>query len=592
MHKQWMGCSLSNFTAGRAGLVPQAIVLHSAGALAEIDRRCATTGTYNSLHYAIGFDGEIHQYVEERDTAYHAGLVVNPTWKALKPGKNPNLYTIGIACESVSTNEAPLEQYHSLAALLADVAARWSIALDTEHVVLHNEIRAGAGCPGPSFDRAKLLSLVPPLQENLLAKSDQPTEVTVLPNTNVREKPSLSARIARIARANSVETALGFTDQGQRINGNPCWHRTADGNYLWAGATDHPNPRMPAAVAPAQIRVAATPAAIGKSDIAYLDDLLTGSGGKTIGQGADAVAIGAIQDLLTGQGFPGLPTVLSGPYGTWNQKTTSALQVFQKQRNLPISTDVDRSVLRALIETPAIDARASRAYLSMVLQLPFSGLEKILSLVSQMEGAGKFGALNRNTDRAGLSFGLIQWAQRPGRLVDVLLAMSKADGERFVAIFGGGEPGVADALIAYCRRPNGGVNPGTGAATDGAFNLIEEPWLGRFRQAAALVPFQRAQVQAALDAFTKSRARVLQFAPNLVSERALGFMLDVANQFGDAGVENLYSITHHAGMRENEILEAMADETVARVSDQLKAGVRARRDRFLQTAFLSDQPVT
>jgi hypothetical protein len=43
-------------------------------------------------------------------------------------------------------------------------------------------------------------------------------------------------------------------------------------------------------------------------------------------------------------------------------------------------------------------------------------------------------------------------------------------------------------------------------------------------------------------------------------------------------------------MTESDVLTEMGDATVARIDDSLKAGVRARRDHFLQTRFLSDQP--
>jgi hypothetical protein len=43
-------------------------------------------------------------------------------------------------------------------------------------------------------------------------------------------------------------------------------------------------------------------------------------------------------------------------------------------------------------------------------------------------------------------------------------------------------------------------------------------------------------------------------------------------------------------MDEKGILEAIADATVERVEDAFKTGVRARRDQFLQTPLLSDDP--
>jgi N-acetylmuramoyl-L-alanine amidase len=97
MHKQWFGCCADNFKSGRGGLKPEAIVIHrSGGRLTELDARCKKPRAFSSAHYGVGPAGEVHQYVDERDTAFHAGIVVNPTANIVnaKTGINPNLYTI------------------------------------------------------------------------------------------------------------------------------------------------------------------------------------------------------------------------------------------------------------------------------------------------------------------------------------------------------------------------------------------------------------------------------------------------------------------------------------------------------------------
>jgi hypothetical protein len=270
-------------------------------------------------------------------------------------------------------------------------------------------------------------------------------------------------------------------------------------------------------------------------------------------------------------------------------KTAAALASFRQQTGLPESPDIDSAMLKKMVEAPATDPRASTVYLGLVLGFPPAGMLKILSLVSQMEGSGKFAALNRNTDRAGLSFGLIQWAQKPGRLVDILTAMSQADRNGFVAIFGDGDAQVADALIVNCRQPHGGVDLKTGDTANPNFNLVAEPWLSRFRQAAVTARFQQVQVRTALAAFEASYSALKRYAAEIRSERGVGFMLDVANQFGDAGTAKLCASLNRAGMSEMDIMEAVADATVERLEDPLKAGVRARRDHFLQTSLLSGE---
>jgi hypothetical protein len=43
-------------------------------------------------------------------------------------------------------------------------------------------------------------------------------------------------------------------------------------------------------------------------------------------------------------------------------------------------------------------------------------------------------------------------------------------------------------------------------------------------------------------------------------------------------------------MNESNLLEAVAAETVQRMPDRFKTGVRTRRDAFLRTPLLSDEP--
>jgi hypothetical protein len=596
MHKRWIGCSASNYKSGRGGLKPEAIVIHrSGGELSQIDARLNQSQTFRSAHYAVGVNGEVHQYVEESDTAFHAGIVVNPSWSLVKAGVNPNLYTISIELEGSPGDSVSATQYDAAAALILDIAQASEITLDAEHISLHEEIRAGCGCPGDGFDRTRLL-------HDVQARAAQPQtagvqwEVTALRATNVRERaPSTSARIVRVIPAGSSEVASDFTDRGERVGGSSYWYRTEDGNYFWAGSTNVPNPvrPVPAVLQEAAPRpVAPSAAASAQCGIQRIDELFAGiqAAGPIRPGDTDAGAIGAVQDLLTGHGFAGLPSVVSSSYGTFGDKTGSAIRAFQGAEALPVTGEVDTATLQKLVHVSATDPRASQVYLSLVLGLPATGMHKILSFVAQMEGAGKFAALNRNTDRAGLSFGLIQWAQRPGRLAEILAAMCQADRSQFVEIFGEGDDRVADALVAYTNKLCGGVDPKTGITTSPAFDLISEPWITRFRKAALVASFQQAQVDRALAAFEASRQALKRYANSVTSERGVGFMLDVANQFGDAGTAKVYAVVNRPGMVEKDLLEAVAEETIARVDDSLKAGVRARRERFLECRFLSDDP--
>ena len=330
------------------------------------------------------------------------------------------------------------------------------------------------------------------------------------------------------------------------------------------------------------------------SGISRIDDLNAGTASATsIAPGdPDIESVGLIQNLLTGQGQKGLPNLLSSSYGIYGPVTSAAVQNFRAQQSLAAGNQVDTQTLQSLVQTPANAPIASRGYLTLALNFEYNGLAKILSVVAQMEGAGKFSALNLNTDKAGLSFGLIQWAQKPERLAEISQAFRTASADDFTRIFGDGDAGVAAGLIAHTSKPLGGIDPATGQTTDPAFDLISEPWVSRFRAAALWMPFQQVQVQTALADFGSSLARIKEYAPQLNSERAVAFTLDLANQFGDGGARGIYQAVWQAGMAISDLLQAMADESARRIQDPWKAGTQARREHFLTTDFLTDDLFT
>jgi N-acetyl-anhydromuramyl-L-alanine amidase AmpD len=142
-----------NLDAGREGLSPLLIVLHT------------TVGTWSGTidwfgreesrvcsHYLVGLDGRIAQFVDEADTARHAGNVLDPSAElVIELGGNPNLYSIGIEFEDGGRPhdaQRPAAQYASGAYLVASAAARWDIPIDRRHVIGHREITIAKECPG------------------------------------------------------------------------------------------------------------------------------------------------------------------------------------------------------------------------------------------------------------------------------------------------------------------------------------------------------------------------------------------------------------------------------------------------------------
>ena len=326
-----------------------------------------------------------------------------------------------------------------------------------------------------------------------------------------------------------------------------------------------------------------------KSGLPPIDDLFEAVATASPVSGASGKeAIGAIQDLLRSHAHAGLPNALATAYGTFGDNTKAAIHGFRAANSLPDSEQVDTAMLRALINVAPKNPLASRPYVTLKLDFDWNPTTKLLLLTSIPEGKGAFGAFNPNSDQAGLSFGIIQWAQKPGRLHEILQAFRDSDLAAFTAIFGGGDATVAANLLNHTAKANGGVDPVTGATTDSNFDLVSPAWKARFIAASLSPAFQKVQLTTAQTAFNKSLGFLKGYAPEFTTERAIAFMLDVANQFGDGGAKRLYLATKKDGQTAAQHITNIADESVNRMKLDLRAGVRVRRDQFLNTTLLAD----
>ena len=130
-----------NFWIGRKSYRPEAVVIHIMdGTLGGTDSWFANTTSQVSAHYGIGKNGEVHQYVQENDSAWHAGRVDAPVWKLIKLNVNPNLYTIGIEHEGKPDDVWTDAMKQSSATLIREICQRWQIPIDRNHIVGHFEI--------------------------------------------------------------------------------------------------------------------------------------------------------------------------------------------------------------------------------------------------------------------------------------------------------------------------------------------------------------------------------------------------------------------------------------------------------------------
>lgn len=110
-----------------------------------------------SAHYIVTRTGKIIQLVREADTAWHGGIVNQPSWALYEQmGFNPNRWTIGIEHEEYAGDGEPgltEVQYQASLWLHRQLTAKYSMPIDTEHIVGHYRIDSvdRPNCPGPNF---------------------------------------------------------------------------------------------------------------------------------------------------------------------------------------------------------------------------------------------------------------------------------------------------------------------------------------------------------------------------------------------------------------------------------------------------------
>jgi N-acetylmuramoyl-L-alanine amidase len=238
-----------NFTTGRINYKPIAIVIHiMEGSLSGTDSWFASTISNVSAHYGVGVNGDIHQYVKETDSAWHAGRINAPSWSLIKSGGNglfvnPNFYTIGIEHEGSDQTDWTDATYQSSSALIADISRRWNIPLDRDHIIGHHQIYSLKTCPGFKVDLNKLISLASGSQEAGRIPADPVKTVKsgkaiTRVRLNIRSKPDRSLPVITTVDPGVPLAYDGFSDQGENISGNSKWFFTVEGIWYWSGGVD------------------------------------------------------------------------------------------------------------------------------------------------------------------------------------------------------------------------------------------------------------------------------------------------------------------------------------------------------------------
>lgn len=237
-----------NFTNGRKIYKPEAVVIHiMEGTFSGTDSWFKSKISQVSAHYGIGKTGEVHQYVAEINTAWHAGRVNAPSWSLIKPAGNgqfinPNFYTVGIEHEGNENSDWSDEMYTSSSEMVKAICSRWNIPIDRKHVLGHHEIYSLKTCPGNKVDLNKLIALASgnPIPETtpVIEKIDEPGKATTKVLLNIRTEPNTTkAPFAKVASGIQLSYD-GFTNDGERISNNSKWFFTHEGNWFWSGGVE------------------------------------------------------------------------------------------------------------------------------------------------------------------------------------------------------------------------------------------------------------------------------------------------------------------------------------------------------------------
>lgn len=142
----WIGAHPNNFQAGRAGNTVNKIVCHwIVGKLSAADATFQDPARVASAHYGVG-NNEVHGYVKEEDTAYHAGNLT------------VNRQSIGIEHEGGPSIPISEETYQTSGKLIREIAKRYNIPLDRAHIIKHSEVPRATACPG-TLDLDKLITI-------------------------------------------------------------------------------------------------------------------------------------------------------------------------------------------------------------------------------------------------------------------------------------------------------------------------------------------------------------------------------------------------------------------------------------------------
>jgi hypothetical protein len=312
-------------------------------------------------------------------------------------------------------------------------------------------------------------------------------------------------------------------------------------------------------------------------------------------------------------------------YQDFSAKTEALISAFQSLRGLDVNGTIDNKTALALVLAENNKKLITPAELIFGHGLKLSHTLTAVILTGGKECRFDFTVMNRNGDGAGLSLGVLHWAQRPGRLAELIVFLRDrspvAGGIKAVdTLFGGTKQ--LDTVIAHLKLGAKGLKA-DGKSVDPKLEFaVPDPkvppnWLDCFRSLVALPFAQAAMIEMATKTFRKLYddayadypgdpknlvGRDLKvYAPKLKSQRAVVFALDMINQHG-GHVRDYYKecMKDHPNADEKAILTYLTERAAKFWLEQKKekseekrkknaAADTARRNFFINTKNLSSE---
>lgn len=159
--------------SSRGGWTPLIVVVHIADGSYE-QTLSEFQNEEKSSHYFVKYNGDIVQFVEEKNAAWTNGIVIRPTSELIKQisinqitNVNPNWVSVTIETEGFGNMPITEAQYDSLRWLTNDICERHGISKTRKYILRHNEIRADKTCPG-KIDLDRIVREIQPTLPNPL----------------------------------------------------------------------------------------------------------------------------------------------------------------------------------------------------------------------------------------------------------------------------------------------------------------------------------------------------------------------------------------------------------------------------------------